>query len=462
MTQKDVSAALYVDRSKRAQKVYTIPAQGSVAASFGYVFDASGEHTGWADAEVRDSLPMDNKRNFCISITDRIPVAIVTESESALPFMSESFYLTRALNPFHGTKEEDKGAVAIHDLSRSALSKTDLDAFRILFLLNLKELTQAEADRLRRYLAGGGNVVIFPGDQANVKAYERLETGDPPLLPARVMKLAGDAEDRSRYMPLSRLDTSHPIFRPLADMPNTAIRSVHLYRYLDLQVRPGTPGRVLAKLGDGKPFLVEGSVGAGKVLLFCVSAGAAWSNLPVRNLFLPMVQQVVYCLAGRVERRSDYVVGSPVEIMPRVTGKTFVLTVTDPLGQTKRVEPSARGGQVLFVYADTDSLGDYSWETDEKPPQRGIFVVNPDAQESDLTEYRQEELAGLFFSTRVQFAGDMPQLEKAVMNLRQGFQLWNYLLLVVLAIAIAECVLANMKKGAAQAPGGALAPVPGR
>jgi hypothetical protein len=388
-------------------------------------------------------------------------VAIVKESGSVLPFFSEDFYLTRALNPFYGTNEADRGTVSVKDLARSDLAKTNLDQYRILFLLNLKDLTAPEAEKVRNYLLSGGHIVIFPGDHADLKAYQRLEESNPPLLPARMMKVTGDAEARLRYMPLSKLDTSHPIFQALADMSNTALRSVHLYRYYELEVKPGSPGRALAKLGDGHLFLVEGSVGKGKVLFFCVSAGAQWSNLPVRNLFLPMVQQLIYYLAGGGELRTDHIVGSPVELTPRLNPKGFNLEVTDPLGQVKRLEPTVRGAEISFIYTDTDSLGSYTSQTDEKPPQTGIFVVNHDPQESDLSEFHQDELAALFQTTRIYFAPDAQQLDKAVTNLRQGFQLWNYLLLIVLAIAIVECILANKKKVAAPAPATSFTPAAG-
>jgi hypothetical protein len=460
-TQSDLPVAFYVDKTKRTQKVVTIPAQGNVTASFGYVFDAAGQHTGWVEAVTNDSLLMDNKRSFSIHIEERIPVALVKEGDTALPFMSEEFYLSRALDPFAGTSEADKGTVSIKEIPHSGLAKTDLDPLRILFLLNLKDLTPPEEEKVRAYLLGGGNVVIFPGDQLDIKGYERLESGKPPLLPAHLFRATGDPEERSHYMPLSKIDTTHPIFQPMADVPNSALRSVHMYRYYELQIKPGMPGKALAKLADGRPFLVEGAVGKGKVLFFCTSAGASWSNLPVRNLFLPMIQQIVYYLAGGGERRVDHIVGSPVELMPRTSAKPFTLEVTDPLGQTRRVEPSAKGAEVSFVYTDTDSLGTYSWQTDEKPPQTGIFVVNHDPQESDLSEYHQDDLASLFTTTKVYFAPDIQHLDKDVTDLRQGFQLWNYLLLIVLGIAIVECILANKKKSPAQAAATGLSAMPG-
>ncbi len=450
LTQNDIPVAFYVNRSKRAQKVVAIPAQSSVTVSFGCVFDTPGQHSGWIVAETTDSLPLDNKRSFSLSVAERIPVALVKGAEFSLSFMAEDFYLSRALNPFAGTNEADKGAVSVKDVPRAALSKEDLDPYRIVFLLNVKDLSPQETDKIRKYLLDGGNLVIFPGDQVDQTAYQKLETGDPPLLPARIIKAAGDPAERMRYMPLSRIDATHPIFMPMADVPNSALRSVHLYRYYELQVKPGAPGQALARLGDGRPFLVEGPVGKGKTLLFCVPANASWSNLPVRNLFLPMIQQIVYYLAGGGERRVDHIVGSPVELNPRANPKGFALEVTDPQGQTRRVEPATKGGEVAFIYTDTDSLGSYSWQTNENPPQSGIFVVNHDPQESDLSEYRQDELTALFGAAKVYFAPDARKLEKAVTDLRQGFQLWNYLLLIVLGIAIVECVLANRKKAQTQ------------
>lgn len=57
-------------------------------------------------------------------------------------------------------------------------------------------------------------------------------------------------------------------------------------------------GRTWAALADGTPLVTERPMGAGRVVLFHVTANADWSDLPLSGLFVDMLRRLVRLSAG--------------------------------------------------------------------------------------------------------------------------------------------------------------------
>ena len=64
---------------------------------------------------------------------------------------------------------------------------------------------------------------------------------------------------------IGEIDTAHPALRGVDDL-----RSAKFNRYVG--VEPGADDRVLIRLDDGTPLLIERTVGAGRVLLLHIVA----------------------------------------------------------------------------------------------------------------------------------------------------------------------------------------------
>ena len=73
--------------------------------------------------------------------------------------------------------------------------------------------------------------------------------------------------------------------------------------------------RVLARLDDGEPLLVQRNVGRGKTLMLGTSVHVNWSNLPLRPIFLPLVTQLTFDLA-EVEQASRHLIAGQPIVLP--------------------------------------------------------------------------------------------------------------------------------------------------
>ena len=194
--------------------------------------------------------------------------------------------------------------------------------------------------------------------------------------------------------------------------------------------------------------LVEKGFEQGRVLMCCTTANAAWTNLPSRKLYLAMVHGTVYYLVGARVVKGEYIAGSPVRfILPR-RGIDLKMRITDPVGRVRQLTSDPDSDARVLIYDDTHATGVYYCQPDKEINEirTGVFVVNPDAKEGDLSAIPEAEAKAALGNDRVFIVSDVTELGSLTSRIREGVQIWNLLLFVVLGIAVAECFLANKKK----------------
>ena len=69
-----------------------------------------------------------------------------------------------------------------------------------------------------------------------------------------------------------------------------------------------------ATLADGTPLVTGADLGAGRIVLFHVTANADWSNLPLSGLFVDMLRRLVALSVG-VASTADTTVLAPAETL---------------------------------------------------------------------------------------------------------------------------------------------------
>lgn len=430
----NLPVSLQINGQRVAEQVLAVPAHSKTAATFSHVFAQAGAATGAVEIKVDDCIESDNRRLFAADIGARTTVVIVKEQTAPISFLDPAFYLAVALDA------RISSGIVLSQVEHPRLAEAKLRGASVVFLVDLKKPSPAEIKALTEYVESGGRLVIFPGDNS--------APGDFPLalVPASFLKTIGNSEKRDQFSAMGKVDLDHPVFKPFLGLPPSAFAGVHVHKYMDLGVPSGGDGRVLAYLDNGKPLLVERGLGRGKVMMFATAADASWSNLPLKRIFLPMIHQMVHHLAEEESRRADYIAGAPVRLALPKEAEGKALDVTDPMGRIKRIQPAESAGLTMAVYEDTDLLGRYSWNVESKPDVKGVFVVNPDPRESDLSPIAPADVARQIAVGHAHVALAPQEVGKIVTQIREGIQLRDMLLAVVIAIAVVECFLANRKK----------------
>jgi hypothetical protein len=434
---------LYVDSFKEGSSpVLSIPPEGRVKYEFAFRFKRGGLHRGEVRLVGEDGCRFDDRRFFTMEVNQAIPVAIVKQESHEIPYLEDTYYVERALSP----GKNANWAITTTPLVASALAAEPLSNFTVVYCVNLKAPEPAVAERLRSYVAAGGNLVWIGGDNVQVEAYNRMnEQAQKQLLPAPLLDLrTPDAAAGRDSWSLSFLDPKHPALARLADP--SFYKSVLVYKHLRPDLNDAADALVLARLDDGEPLLVQRSVGQGRVTMLGTSGHVGWTNFPLRPIFLPLLAQMTFEMAGADETRHTALAGAPLVLPFGQDIRPTEVVVQPPSGAVIRVETVDKDGRQRdeFRYTDTYDAGVYLLQLKQGVrPVQVAFSVNVDPEEAKPEKMEREELQKQFGKIPLVFADDPQDLSSVFTFLREGRSLWSLLLTIVLIGLVFETLIAN-------------------
>jgi len=194
-------------------------------------------------------------------------IGVVTPpKDSATPLLSEPFYAKTALAPYADIYEG-----TIEDLLPLSPS-----------VIIMPDVARTINDDVKNYVETGGLLIRFAGE----KLAERPDSLLPIDLRGGGRALGGALtwEDPQR---LATFSSESPFFGLQIPDDITVRRQV--------MAEPGTEtdNRTWARLEDGSPIVTSAKEGLGRIVLFHVTAGPEWSNLPVGGLYVEMLRRIL-------------------------------------------------------------------------------------------------------------------------------------------------------------------------
>jgi hypothetical protein len=205
----------------------------------------------------------------------RRPVGLVTDvaAETETPLLGAFWYADRALSP---TAELRRGGV-----------ETLLARPLAVIVLADRPVSGAEETLLARFVEQGGMLIRFAGP----RTAERPDALLPVPLRGGERALGGALSwDRpQRLAPFAEAS-------PFAGLP--VPEEVTVSRQVLAEPGPALAARTWARLADGTPLVTAETRGAGRIVLFHVTAEASWSDLPLSGLFVEMLRRLVALSAG--------------------------------------------------------------------------------------------------------------------------------------------------------------------
>lgn len=192
------------------------------------------------------------------------------------PLLSDLFYVDRAIAPFATARRGEASAL----IAQGA---------QALILPDASALAPGERAEVERWLERGGLLVRFAGP--------RLANDSDDLVPVRLRPGArslGGALAWERPQPVAPFPQDSP-FAGLAVPPDVAVRQQVL-----AEPSAERDARVWARLADGAPVVTAAARGQGLIVLFHVTAGPDWSNLPLSGLYVDLLRATLE-FAGRAE-----------------------------------------------------------------------------------------------------------------------------------------------------------------
>ncbi|MGE0046638.1 MAG: BatA domain-containing protein, partial [Hyphomonadaceae bacterium] len=225
-------------------------------------------------------------------------VGLVDPGGEGQPLLSDLFYVDRALQPYA-------------TLQRGSARELVEARVQAMVLPDASRLAPPDREAIDRWIARGGLLIRFAGP--------RLANDADDLLPVRLRpgaRTMGSALSWERAQTLRAFAAESP-FAGLAIPNDVAVR-----RQVLAEPSAETESRVWARLADGAPIVTAAPRERGLIVLFHVTAGPEWSDLPLSGLYVEMLRRTL-AFAGRAEGAGD---------RPDATGPYIATRLIDGFG----------------------------------------------------------------------------------------------------------------------------------
>ncbi|MDR0338483.1 MAG: BatA domain-containing protein [Planctomycetaceae bacterium] len=417
--------------------------EGQEGHTFTIVFDRGGLHKGEVRLAGNDGNPLDDKLYFAMEVDQGIPVAVIKPMRHEVPFLEETYYIEKALQT---------GAGGVSPIRLTTINKEDLlteplQNFAVVIAVNLPAPAQETAERLVQYVERGGHLIWTCGDNIFAEDYNRLndEFGGK-LLPLPILsQQAPDVDSGKDAWNIDSMDGNYPAFRNLVS-PRDLYSRVLVYRRIPFDLSKGN-APTLATLNDGTPLLVQRRVGNGSVTFFGTGVHVSWTNLPIRPIFVPLINQLIFQLAGIEQTRLQVIAGQPLTFTFKVDECPRSVEIIPPSGEVLRRELKRTADNEInpvFVFEDTNQVGVYTLRPLETVRAVQIpFSVNIDGEELDSVGLTEADCKTFFAGTPYVFAHVGDEIDSTFERLKQGTSLWDIFLWAVLIILVCEAFISN-------------------
>jgi len=389
-----------------------------------------------------DAVAADNYRYGAIELPADVPVLLIDGDAKAY----DARFLNWALAPGGAVRTGIRPQIE----TPRYLSVKPLDDFHVICLANIERLEKSAIDALEKFVAGGGGVAFFLGEHSQGKFFnDALYRGGQGLFPAPLGRENELLVDRLEPAPDVQVD-KHFIFRVFAEKRNTFLPAVTVQRYFAVaegwQPPPDSTVRVVARLRNAAPLVVERGFGQGRVMAFLTTAAPAWNNWARNPSFVVAMQDLQAYLARRPADETSRLVGAPLEVtLDPARYKPQVRFVgPDEAGAPNAAIDAVRNADGLLQASlpDTDASGFYEarlTRTDETPEVRH-YAINVDHGEGELAALDAEQLAPRLEGVKYQY--EQAAALQFSAGESTGYNLGETLLYLLILLLIGEQVLA--------------------
>ena len=401
------SVSLVLDGRTLETKSVDVPANGRAGVQFLSLDSPHGFHKAEIRIDSADSLHEDDRFPFAVERADPRPVLFLHTGgqqrgelyyRAALESVSEAGFILEPL--------------AVEQASNQSLSK-----YAFVVLSDVGSLPPGLEDSLRTYVSGGGSLLVALGPSS--VAMQHVPVSNEPIQGSSYASREGE-----RFQIVATADAEHPSLRRA-----NKLDGVQFYQVI--RVDPGK-SRVIARLTNQAPVLLEKQVGEGRVLTFTSTFDNISNDFPLHSSFVPFIEETARYLGGQQQRSTNVAVDSYMELR----------SAKDQGASVEVIDPDGRHPLSLkeATTSETFQVGREGFYEIHRANGRQEFVaVHADRRESDLTAVPQETL-DLWRNTG---RGGGAAASDDPANPARPWSLWRYALLLVLIIAIIESLIAT-------------------
>jgi hypothetical protein len=413
------TVSLVVNGKATATKVVAVPASGRAAVDFPDLEVPYGVSRCEVRIDAADAFPADDLRRFAVERSDPQKALLIHNyGDNRSPL-----YVGAALSA------AAQSAFALESIDVHEAADRQPSNYAFIVLSDLNALPALLESSLIGYVRSGGSLFIAVGTSTGGRS-------QIPIFGAHIVETRDYSRTPGRYMPVGSSDSSYPAVAKAGGWAGVKF-------FYALAVDPGD-ARVIVRLGDQTPLLLEKRIGEGRVVLFTSGLDNLTNDFPLNPAFVPFIEQIARYLAGSERQGGARPVDAYLDLRNTHKGQAQSqgVEVIDPEGK----RPLSLGEAASAQSFQLTEAGYYQVRLANG--RQDEVGVNSDPKESNLDVIPDDVLA----LWRGNGGQSSPSSESrpapgTAMPRKTPETLWWYVMLLVFACAIAESALASRYLG---------------
>ena len=446
---ENVSIVLRVAGAELASRKLAVPANGATQAVFDCQIESPGTHVVNVTIDDSKGLTGDNSSDRIVHVRTPLKVLLVDKQASAPELQRSSGYLSLALSPFQAT-DSGKNYMLTRVIHPDQLTASEIADHEVIVMGDAPRLNDKVAEDVAAFVRQGGGLLIFSTSSIDKNWYNARwgKSSKSPLLPADYLP---DAKPLAKVAIVSDELSNHTATAFIKQLGTDDLRSIEVKNALGLKPSSTSDSQesatnVLLKLDSDAPLLVTKPYEAGHVLQFATSADAVDTNLPLKPIYVPLMQSLVQWLAIGTDINRNITTGQSISIELTTKPDNAMQTKSESIASITLPERSQleekfdAEGKLSFnqtAFPGVYSV-DFSKSTDSKLRNAEYFAANTSSEESELTFLTQQQLGELATATGASVAANAQDLLTMQSLRSDGREVWRWFLLGLVGLLFVE------------------------
>ncbi len=346
-------------------------------------FDLRWDKPGWKRITLShgaDDFKADDRSFLAVEVGGRPQIALLSDADPQ-DAATGTYFLLRALAP----RGDASDPFEVRLLRSPQLDS--LNSSQTLIASDTGVWTDAVSRRLSEHLSRGGRLLMFLSDEAAIRNARSLAArlkSDWPAVPQSIETLDAPAH-------LGEGAWEHPVLQAFDERSQLALRQAAFHRRC-LAGALDPSATTLLKFEDGRPALVTGVAGQGRIALAQFGLSPADSSLATDGGFVALLHGVAHHLLGAADAALHQPISRPIVYQPP-SGQEG-LTLESPDGRLLPLQRTLdASGRLRLLSGELDSPGHYRLRSADQTHR--IFAVNLDEQESRLEPLASTQIQAL-------------------------------------------------------------------
>src|SRR5271156_6882593 len=355
------TVTLVVNGKTTATKTVAVPANGRATVDF----PSLEVPYGFSRCEVRidnaDGFPADDLRRFAVERSDPQKALLIHNyGDNRSPL-----YVGAALS------SAAQSAFSLESINVNEAADRKPSNYAFIVLSDVNSVPSILENSLTAYVRSGDSLFIAAGTSAGARS-------QIPIFGARIIETRDYSRVPDRYMAVGSSDSSYPAVAKAAGWQGVKF-------FYGLNVDPGD-ARVIVRLADQTPLLLEKRIGEGRVVLLTSGLDNLTNDFPLDPAFVPFIEQTARYLAGSERQGGARPVDAYLDLRnAREQGQG--VEITDPDGKRPLTLGEAASAQSFQL----TEAGYYQLRLANG--RQNEVGVNPDPKESNLDVIPDDVLA---------------------------------------------------------------------